>query len=210
MAATIDRPATTGDRERRVRPAIRRPDRQTDRRRQLQSRQDVLPRQAHLQRRAPRRSPARPLPWFQRRSLPRRGDVWRPPTSRNRAILSVTTAIARAAVSASTSSRCSLPGSTSRRSFDVRPPIADLLANKSREELVALIEAMLAADPESRTAHRAAAADRDHAGRDPSRRGRDPPPHRWRASRSRRVRRVRRRLWPVRSLRVQLRLRRIR
>src|SRR5215213_4996702 len=32
-------------------------------------------------------------------------------------------------------------------SFDVRPPIADLLAAKSREELVALIEAMLAADP---------------------------------------------------------------
>ena len=32
-------------------------------------------------------------------------------------------------------------------SFDVRPPIADLLASKSREELVALIEAMLAADP---------------------------------------------------------------
>src|SRR5687767_8473009 len=32
-------------------------------------------------------------------------------------------------------------------SFDVRPPIADLLAGKSREELVSLIEAMLAADP---------------------------------------------------------------
>src|SRR5262249_42963800 len=32
-------------------------------------------------------------------------------------------------------------------SFDVRPPIADLLAGKSREELLALIEAMLAADP---------------------------------------------------------------
>ena len=32
-------------------------------------------------------------------------------------------------------------------SFDVRPPIADVLAGKSREELVALIEAMLAADP---------------------------------------------------------------
>jgi uncharacterized Zn finger protein len=32
-------------------------------------------------------------------------------------------------------------------SFAVRPPIADLLAGKSREELVALIEAMLAADP---------------------------------------------------------------
>src|SRR5215213_2034069 len=32
-------------------------------------------------------------------------------------------------------------------SFDVRPPIADLLASKSREELVTLIEAMLAAGP---------------------------------------------------------------
>src|SRR5215207_6303916 len=32
-------------------------------------------------------------------------------------------------------------------SFDVRPPIADLLAAKSREELVALIEAMLTTDP---------------------------------------------------------------
>ena len=32
-------------------------------------------------------------------------------------------------------------------SFDVRPPIAAVLAGKSREELVALIEAMLAADP---------------------------------------------------------------
>jgi hypothetical protein len=32
-------------------------------------------------------------------------------------------------------------------SFDVRPPIADLLASKSREELVALVETMLAADP---------------------------------------------------------------
>jgi hypothetical protein len=32
-------------------------------------------------------------------------------------------------------------------SFDVRPPIADVLAGKSREELVILIEAMLAADP---------------------------------------------------------------
>ena len=34
-----------------------------------------------------------------------------------------------------------------RDSFDVRPPIADILTGKSREELVALIEAMLAADP---------------------------------------------------------------
>jgi uncharacterized Zn finger protein len=32
-------------------------------------------------------------------------------------------------------------------SFDVRPPIADLLTSKSREDLIALIEAMLAADP---------------------------------------------------------------
>src|SRR5215212_1129973 len=32
-------------------------------------------------------------------------------------------------------------------SFDVRPPIADVLAGKSREELVALIEMMPAADP---------------------------------------------------------------
>ena len=32
-------------------------------------------------------------------------------------------------------------------SFDVRPPIADVLAGKSREELVILIESMLAADP---------------------------------------------------------------
>ena len=62
-------------------------------------------------------------------------------------------------------------------SFDVRPPIADLLAGKSREELVALIEAMLAADPNLEPLIELPAADRDRAGRLTGRRGRDPPSH---------------------------------
>ncbi len=65
---------------------------------------------------------------------------WRRRTSRSLGIPSSTSAIARAAAFASTSSRCSSPGSTIRNRLTCGHRLPMLLAGKSREELVALIE----------------------------------------------------------------------